>query len=161
MTSTHTADLPFTELPPPARQAHIFPDLHTLLLSVAPLCDHGCTVTFTKHQCTITCPDGARLQCPHNQSGLWTWPQTATNTQHNTGLQHTPKATNNLAAPAINRHSNTPADLVAFAHAALFPQHYPPSKQHFAKGSYHHSQAFQKPPLIDTRRHWMQQQWVT
>ena len=142
--STHTANLPIPNLPLEARRTHIFPELHSSLLAVAPLCDSGCQVTFNKHGCTIQMPDNTEIHCPRDPQGLWTLPpnvfQQANMTQTSTRgtreieatrppltTERTDRATQPHTAeptqverPAINRHTNTPADLVAFAHAALF-----------------------------------------
>ena len=124
MTSTHTAELPIDGLPHEARQAHIFPDIHTSLLAVAPLCDQGCTVLFENTGCTITLPNGNKITGPRNDQGLWILPQQDQLATHAEQASHTatfPASTEDqLAAPVMNRHTNTPADLVAFAHAALF-----------------------------------------
>jgi hypothetical protein len=53
--SSHTCNLLLTDLPPQARQAHILPELvHNSLVSVAQLCDNGCSVTFTQEQVTVS-----------------------------------------------------------------------------------------------------------
>jgi hypothetical protein len=53
--SSHTCNLLLTELPPQARQAHVFPGLvRNSLISVGQLCDNGCSVTFTKDQVTVS-----------------------------------------------------------------------------------------------------------
>ena len=114
--STHTAELPIDGLPKAAQTVHLFPELGHSLLAIAPLCDHGCQVTFTKHSCAITLPNGNQLHCPRNTDGLWVMPTTAMNINR----QPAHDDRHMMAAPVINQPSNTPADLVAFAHAALF-----------------------------------------
>jgi hypothetical protein len=53
--SSHTCNLLLTDLPPQARQAHIFPGLvYNSLISVGQSCDNGCSVTFTKEQVTVS-----------------------------------------------------------------------------------------------------------
>jgi Reverse transcriptase (RNA-dependent DNA polymerase) len=155
MHSTHTAELPFPALPHAAKQVHVFPDLHSSLLAVAPLCDAGCTVTFDKHHCIIRLPDNTDIQCQRNPQGLWVLPPHILNSKnmsnlttcHETARPATgdapeyppdttptdePTITINVsnpnlpdrcplqANPVMNAPNNTPADLVAFAHAALF-----------------------------------------
>jgi hypothetical protein len=157
MHSTHEADLPIPSLPREARHVHVFPDLHSSLIAVAPLCDHGCTVVFDQNQCTIHLPDDSTIRCPRTPQGLWALPSDgfraevahvlAASSRHQpshpearsevTGPEYypdtaptdTPAATINvatpdlpqtLALPVMNAPNNTPADLVAFAHAALF-----------------------------------------
>ena len=70
MHSTHVAKVPITGVPKAAQTAQIFPDLHNLLLAVAPLCDHGCKVTFDRNQCTTTTPDRSNITCPRNNDKL-------------------------------------------------------------------------------------------
>ena len=68
--STHRAELPIDGLPKAAQTVHIFPELGNSLLAVAPLCDSGCQVTFTKQHCMITLPTGEHLHSPRNRDGL-------------------------------------------------------------------------------------------
>ena len=46
--STHTVTLPIPSLDAKATKVHIFPTLHSVLLSVGQLCDSDCSVTFKK-----------------------------------------------------------------------------------------------------------------
>jgi hypothetical protein len=108
MHSTHTAELPIASLPKAAKQAHIFPALgNTSLLSVPQLCDTDCVATFTKNKCTITFEGQEIITGTRNPGtdGLWT-----------TVL---PTQSEPQAFPAIHNQA-TPANLVVFAHAALF-----------------------------------------
>jgi hypothetical protein len=51
--SSHTSDLLVSDLPPHARNAHIFPGLvHNSYIYVGELCDSGCNITFTKERVT-------------------------------------------------------------------------------------------------------------
>ena len=86
--STHMAELPIPNLPTEARITHIFPNLHSSLLAVAPLCDSDCQVTFDKHMCTIRMPDNTTIQCPRNTQGLWTLPHSVLQQAH-TAVQPT------------------------------------------------------------------------
>jgi Reverse transcriptase (RNA-dependent DNA polymerase) len=106
MQSTHTAELPFHTLPAQARQVDIFPVMTKSLVAVSPLCDAGCTVTFDTTECTIHCPSGDIIHCPRRDDGLWALPAT-----------HQQLALTATSTPIAH---STPADLVAFAHAALF-----------------------------------------
>ena len=133
MYSTHTAELPIPSLPKEAKTAHIFPDLHHSLLAVAPLCDSGCTVTFTNTRCTIQLPNGNTIQCPQNHQGLWTLPQEVLHSEQDNTIPQA-HTVPQVAAPAINRHSNTQANLVTFAHAALFSPAVSTLKQALRKG---------------------------
>jgi Reverse transcriptase (RNA-dependent DNA polymerase) len=105
MRSTHTALLDIPALPLAARTVHIVPDLHeNSLLSIGQLCDAGCTVEFTQHNVTIAY---------HNETIL-------------TGSRTPPLGLWHLQLPPMHHTANSaigaarPAELVAFAHAALF-----------------------------------------
>ena len=104
--STHEGYLPIDGLPKEATAAHLFPALgQTSLLSIGQLCDHGCEAHFTATTVTVTYKDSIILQGQRNPStnGLWI-----------IDIQ-TPQQ----ALAAVN-FSASPAELVAFAHAALF-----------------------------------------
>jgi hypothetical protein len=105
MQSTHTAKLDLPNLPALARQVHIVPALaqHSLI-SIRQLCDAGCNVTFDAKTVTVCYNNGTVL------SGTRT---AATKLWH---LQVPP--TQHQANRAVG--SATPAQIVAFAHAALF-----------------------------------------
>ena len=74
--STHQGLLPLAMLPEAARKAHILPGLAShSLISIAQLCDNGCTAFFDKEQCHIihnrkTILKGPR--CPKTK--LWLLP---------------------------------------------------------------------------------------
>jgi hypothetical protein len=74
--STHTCTLDLPSLPKSARAAHIIPCLasHSLLSAVT-LCNAGCTVNFTKIDCTITYR-GRTIIFGHKctRTGLWLIP---------------------------------------------------------------------------------------
>jgi hypothetical protein len=93
--STHTCTLNLPDLPAGAQAAHVIHSLAShLLLSVVTMCNAGCTVTFTKINCTIsyhgqTIICGKKCTC----TGLWMVPLT-----NNVGDQATsPSATTNHA----------------------------------------------------------------
>ena len=104
MKSTHTAELDLPTLPKAARTGHIIPDLGNMtLVTIGQMCDAGCTVQFDKSTVTIRYQGedvlhGVRSPATNN---LW---------------YLTPPKT---ALLAVNQ-SAKPADLVRFAHAALF-----------------------------------------
>ncbi len=53
--SAHTCTLDLPDLPAGAQAAHVLPGLAShLLLSVITMCNAGCTVTFTKINCTTS-----------------------------------------------------------------------------------------------------------
>ena len=111
MQSTHTADLPLPGIPEGARTVHVFPDLGTNLIGVTPLTQAGCSVHFEGTTCTIKCPTGQSITCHATPQGLWALQ-----------IQELHQMTDLFAAsakPAIGN-SCTPADIVAFHHAALF-----------------------------------------
>jgi hypothetical protein len=109
MQSTHTATLHLPGLPITARTAHLFPTLHAgALLSVALLCDHGCTVTFTSAGATVTHHNQTLLTGPrHHPTGLW-----------HVNLVAPPDPPRGHALSALP--ANTKADLSRFLHAACF-----------------------------------------
>jgi hypothetical protein len=76
--STHTCTLDLPNLTPGARAAHIIPGLAShSLLSIVTMCNAGCTVTFTKINCTITyrgCVIIRGHKC--TRTGLWMVPIT-------------------------------------------------------------------------------------
>ena len=74
MHSTHTALLDIPDLPTAARIVHLFPDMTTgPLLSIAQLCDAGCTATYRNDQVTIHNATNTLImsgpRCP--DTGLW------------------------------------------------------------------------------------------
>jgi len=81
--STHTCTLDLPDLPAGARAAHIIPGLAShSLLSVVTMCNAGCTVTFTKINCTIVYR-GRTIVCGHKctKTGLWMVPLRGTHPQ--------------------------------------------------------------------------------
>jgi hypothetical protein len=75
---THTCTLDLPDLLAGARSAHVIPSLVShLLLSVVTMCNAGCTVTFTKINCTISY-HGCTIICGHKctRTGLWMVPLT-------------------------------------------------------------------------------------
>lgn len=104
---TATLDLPL--LPTAATLAHVFPDLQPhSLLSIGQLCDVGCIATFTANDLTVTHDDLTVLTGNRNpETRLWTVPITV-------NTSPTP-----ATALAVNHLTKT-AELVAWAHAALF-----------------------------------------
>lgn len=105
--STEIAELDIPCLPAAARIVHIFPDLASVsLISIGQLCDAGCEATFTATSVIIS----------HNQQVVLTGSRSAA-----TRLWNLPLTTPTPADQANAMHlSATPAELVAFAHAALF-----------------------------------------
>ncbi|KAI2490112.1 Reverse transcriptase (RNA-dependent DNA polymerase) [Fragilaria crotonensis] len=121
MYSTHEAELDLPSLPLAARRVHIVPALRTAsLLSMAQLCDAGCTVTFDAVSVIVRLHDRSILHGVRTlDTGLW----------HLSLVQPNPDPyvpAPPVAPPPITDCSNaaiqsaTPAELVAFAHAALF-----------------------------------------
>jgi hypothetical protein len=111
MISTHEADLDLPMLPPAARRIHIVPELaSSSLISMGQLCDAGCSVAFTATKVNVSINDTVVLTGHRTP---------------NTLLWHFPLPTP-TPAPPVNHSalatigSATPAELVAFAHAALF-----------------------------------------
>jgi hypothetical protein len=111
MKSTHTAELPLPGIPKQARTVHVFPSLGTNLVGVTPLTQAGCSVHFEGTTCTIQCPGGETITCHATPQGLWALQI------HELHQQYDHFAFS--AKPAIG-HDCTPANIVAFHHAALF-----------------------------------------
>jgi hypothetical protein len=111
MKSTHEAELDLPMLPPAARHIHIVPALaSSSLISMGQLCDAGCTIAFTATEVTVAVNDAIVLTGHRTpDTRLWHFPLP------------TPAPTPSLCHSAMaSIGSATPADLVAFAHAALF-----------------------------------------
>ena len=71
--STHIAELDFPQLPPDARQVHVFPDFDLSLLSIGQLCDNGMTATYQLDKMQVSKGDEVILTGPRDPStGLWT-----------------------------------------------------------------------------------------
>ena len=116
--STHTCTLDLPNLPPGARAAHIIPGLAShSLLSVVTMCNAGCTVTFTKINCTITYR-GRVIICGHKctRTGLWMVPIT-----NCSGIQ-APSPTPPPAAPTTAIAANVNATSSAAEYARYIHQ---------------------------------------
>lgn len=117
MHSTHDAQLQLPVLPDSAQTAHIVPALHTKsLISLGQLCDAGCDITLTAATISVQLDDQTVLtgnRNPHTK--LWELPITSQPSSiaidDNNNLPNSAHAAVSL---------NTPANLVQFAHAALF-----------------------------------------
>jgi hypothetical protein len=110
MYSTHEADLDIPGLPPEARNAHLLPSLEAAsLISIGQLCDSGCVATFTATTVSIDLNGVSVLTGTRSPvTRLWSL-----------DFPVTPRFGQANAAYAASL-SATPAQLVAFAHAALF-----------------------------------------
>ncbi|KAI2513563.1 Reverse transcriptase (RNA-dependent DNA polymerase) [Fragilaria crotonensis] len=124
LTSTHEAELDLPFLPLAARHVHIVPSLATAsLLSIGQLCDAGCVAEFTATTLTVTFQHTIVL------TGTRTL---ATRLWHVQLPAASPSRVDHSAFSAIG--SATPAQLVAFAHAALFSPALSTLDQALAKG---------------------------
>ena len=101
--STHTCTLDLPDLPAGTRAAHIIPGLAShSLLSVVTMCNGGCTVSFTKINCTIVYR-GRTIVYGHKctKTGLWMVPLKCSDAQAAAppavSIKHTPPA----AAPTM------------------------------------------------------------
>jgi len=104
--STHEADLDCPGLPPAACHGHVVPQLATQpLLSIGQLCDAGCDVAFTATNVTIM----------HNNNIILAGHRTPVTKLWQLNIQPPAKHAANAAMGTAK-----PADLVAFAHAAMF-----------------------------------------
>jgi hypothetical protein len=129
MHSTHEAELFLPGLPLAARRCHIIPALSTQpLLSIGQLCDAGCTVTFTATCATVLFAGAPILQGQRTPvTRLWHFKLLTPPSNVPTAPPGFPLVSPPLpsSAPAQAQAlgavgSATPAELVAFAHAALF-----------------------------------------
>jgi hypothetical protein len=103
ISSTHTAKLPFPQLPATAIRAHVFPQLRNqALLSIGVLCDAGCTVTFAQTSVKIYYHNDLVLEGTRIPPGLWT-----------TTITPTPEANASFSAPLK-------ATALQHLHASLF-----------------------------------------
>ena len=120
MYSTHEAELDLPSLPLAARRVHIVPALRTSsLLSMAQLCDAGCTVTFDATSVIVRLHHRSILNGVRTpDTGLWHLSLVQPRLDHRVPSPLAPPPVVHSAHSAI--HSATPAELVAFAHAALF-----------------------------------------
>jgi hypothetical protein len=120
---THTCTLDLPNLPAGARAAHIIPGLAShSLLSVVTMCNAGCTVTFTKINCTITYR-GRTIICGHKftHAGLWMIPLRAHDSQAANppgSIDHTPPT----AVPTFAIAANVDATLSAAEYARYIHQ---------------------------------------
>jgi hypothetical protein len=114
MTSTHEGELDFLILRPEACHAHIIPALQNCyLLSVGQLCDAGYYVHFDAASVRILDGNVCMLAGTRNSTN-GTWETNALCTEHHANALGT----------------RTAAELVAFAHATLFPPLYRRWKTH-------------------------------
>jgi hypothetical protein len=73
ISGTHTANLPFPQLPTTAILAHIFPHLRNqALLSIGVFCDVGCTLIFEQTSVQIRYNNKLVLEGTQIPPGLWT-----------------------------------------------------------------------------------------
>jgi hypothetical protein len=106
MVSTHQVDLNLPNLPPSACTAHLFPSLgDTSLISMGQLCDAGCTATFTSSTVHVHLHDALLFSGTRSPTTNFLW-------RVDLPLPSTPQA--------LSLMQGTPAQLVAFTHAALF-----------------------------------------
>ena len=117
MHSTHIAELDLPTLPLAARQCHIVPALaNHSLLSVGQLCDAGCSIELDATTLTVTHKNTVVLTGTRTaQTRLWQVDRETPTVDRETP---TAKVVPHFTNAAIG--SATPAETVAFAHAALF-----------------------------------------
>jgi hypothetical protein len=113
--STHTCTLNLPDLPASAQAAHVIPGL----ASVVTMCNAGCTVTFTKINCTISyC--GHTVICGNKYTcmGLWMVPLT------NSGVQATsPSSTTTHLPLNISATAAVAANIDAMSSAAKYARY--------------------------------------
>ena len=112
MKSTSVGLLPLTSaLSPPAKEAHLFSELKSPLLSLGQLCDDGCDIHLSKTTLTASKNNAIILKGYRNFSdGLWDVPipQSSTPTTHN--KEH--------KANIIIRKDKTKMELIQWLHAS-------------------------------------------
>jgi hypothetical protein len=118
--STHTCTLDLPDLPAGTQAAHVLPGLAShLLLFVVTMCNAGCTVTFTKINCTISyC--GCTIICGNKctWTGLWIVPL------ENPGVQATsPSPTTTHPPLNISSTATVAANLNATSSAAEYARY--------------------------------------
>ena len=133
MHSTHEAELDMPSLPLAARKGHIVPDLASLpLVSIGTLCDAGCHVAFTATDVTVTYNDKVVLVGQRTPATrLWHLDLVSQPNQTAAVASESPVDSIPRGMPTVTEMSKphlvnaavgsaTPAELVAFGHAALF-----------------------------------------
>jgi hypothetical protein len=123
--STHTGLLPIPELPLQATKAHLFPSLHTALVSIPQLCDAGCSALFTAEAATILLDQHPILQGSRTADGLW---QLQLNQPPQQQVKHTTPKANAVYTPTKL------AELVKYSHATLFSPVFSTLEQALLKG---------------------------
>ena len=69
--SNEKGELCFPHLPPPVKQAHIFPDLHNkALLSLGTFCDNDYSIKLTKNKIDITSNDNNEINLSGHRDQL-------------------------------------------------------------------------------------------
>ena len=110
--STHTASLPIPSLNDNATKVHIFPNLHSALLSVGQLCDSDCSVTFKQKNVCIYNSKNELITTGWRDpsSGMYKIPLPI----------HNPQTSNISFANGIIKRDTPISDLCQFIHASLF-----------------------------------------
>jgi hypothetical protein len=122
--STHTCTLDLPDLPAGARAAHIIPVLAShSLLSVVTMCNAGCTVTFTKINCTIVYR-GWTIVCGHKctKTGLWMVPLKCADAQATAPPAVSNKHTHPTVEPTVAIAANVDAASSASEHGHYIHQ---------------------------------------
>jgi hypothetical protein len=112
--STHTALLPFHDLPIEARRAHLFPALQNkALILIGQICDSGFVATLNAKSIHITHPAHDTISGTRDhRTGMWTL--------------DVPPQTTNSTAPTIHPMANnvysitTQAEMINYLHRACF-----------------------------------------
>ena len=126
MYSTHTGELDIPMLPLAARQCHIVPELASQsLISIGQLADANCIIRFDKTSVTVTLDGKTIMRGRRNPHGSKLWHVNMLHLNDTPQMTSTNSPTNynddepfGLANAAIGGAS--PAEIVNFAHKALF-----------------------------------------
>ena len=78
MTATHTANLPFPDMPDEAKRAFLFQGIHRSLMSVGQMADHNFISTFYKKYATLVHPLVTYVAYRDPKTGLYLMPMNAT-----------------------------------------------------------------------------------
>jgi len=122
--STHTCTLDLPDIPAGAQTAHIIPGLAShSLLSVVTMCNAGCTVTFTKINCTIVYR-GRTIICGHKctKTGLWMVPLKCSDAQATAPPAVSSEHTHPTAEPTMAIAANVDATSSAAKYARYIHQ---------------------------------------
>lgn len=119
ITSTHLALLPQQNIPLPARQAHVFPQLKKPLISIGTLCDNNCIAVFYADQVIIYDKTTKQTLMHGNRDPTTTLYMISLSDTTNKLMTAPPHFPENLMANHVYE-TKSKQDLILFYHAACF-----------------------------------------